>query len=337
MRTPRQPALQRPQVIFLHIGWAREYRGAADDPSLGKFGYIVEEGGEATGETLNFRPYRNYCYGYAPHSNINLSRLGAAHGADHVDNILVIWTATDPAAGGRYIVGWYKKARLYAEMDNRRPSRRRPEAIARASFDDCHLVAESQRTFYVPSMVKGWPGQRSAFYASDTLSQNDLDEVVAYVEGKPSDGFLADETDGAERSAKRGRGNRNQDPETRALVEDAAVKLVTAHYRDMGWAVTSVEHENNGWDLNVSRSRRVLRVEVKGLAGEGGVELTPGEYKAMLADATRMSYRLAVVWNTLSAQPKLTIFEYMPSSKTWLSSDGQALRIKEMTGAVVRF
>ena len=198
-------------------------------------------------------------------------------------------------------------------------------------------ILQRNTATYIPSLVEGWPGHASAFYASDTLSRADLDKVLAYVEGQPSDGFYSAETEASEPSGKRGGGNRNQDPETRALVEGAAVRFVTAHYRKKGWTVTSVEHENNGWDLNVSRSKRVLRVEVKGLSGEGGVELTPGEYKAMVADTTRMSYRLAVVWNTLSAQPKLTIFEYVPASEKWLSSDGQALRIKEMTGAVVRF
>ena len=29
-----------PQVLFLHVGWAREYRGASDDLPVGTFGYM---------------------------------------------------------------------------------------------------------------------------------------------------------------------------------------------------------------------------------------------------------------------------------------------------------
>jgi hypothetical protein len=61
----------RPEVLFLHIGWAREYRGAPGDLPQGKFGYI-KDGNEDMGDALNFRDYRGRCFGYAPHRMIDL-------------------------------------------------------------------------------------------------------------------------------------------------------------------------------------------------------------------------------------------------------------------------
>ncbi|OAJ67436.1 DUF3883 domain-containing protein [Gluconobacter cerinus] len=336
MRTSKKTFSECPQVIFLHIGWAREYKGAVDDPPLGKFGYFVE-GGETAGESFNFYCFRKRCYGYAPFYKVNMSKLGAVSDADHVDDILVIWTATDPSGQGRYIVGWYKNARVYAKMDDRRPNEARPEAITVAASKDCHVVPEDERTFYVPSMVKGWPGIASGFYASNTLSQKELDKVLAYVDGQSSNGFYLDETDSQKKLVIGGGGRQNQDPAERALVEKAAIDFVTTHYRALQWNVTSVESDNVGWDLNVCRGGRTLKVEVKGLSGEGRVELTPGEYKAMLAYKNRMSYRLAVVWNARSINPTLTIFEYIPARKAWITEDGRTLTIEEKTGAIVHF
>lgn len=103
----------RPPILFLHVGWSREYRGLSDDPPLGAFGYI-RDGNEDAGEALNFRAFRHRYYGYAPHYRFDLRRLGGAADDKYVDGVLVIWTATDPAQGGRYVVGWYRNARVYS-------------------------------------------------------------------------------------------------------------------------------------------------------------------------------------------------------------------------------
>jgi len=44
---------------------------------------------------------------------------------------------------------------------------------------------------------------------------------------------------------------------------------------------STAQQENFGWDLDVTKSGRLLRVEVKGRGGQGVVELTPKEYAAM--------------------------------------------------------
>ena len=323
----------RPQVLFLHIGWAREYNGGSDDLPQGKFGYI-EDGNDDMGEALNFRGYRGRCFGYAPHHAIDLRRLGGAQDDDHVDGVLVIWTATNPDGSGRYVVGWYKNARVYSKTQRLRPDKARPDIVAQAATNDCHLVPVDERTFFIPRLTKGWPGVASAFYASETLSAAEVDKVIAYVGGQASAGFYS----GPKRKPPaNGGGWPSQDPVERAKIEKAAVAAVQAHFEEQGWSVERVEAENLGWDLNVTFGGRLLIVEVKGRGGEGSVELTANEFRAMNDDKLRMSYRLAIVFEALSKSPRLTIFEYAPGRKEWVSDGNATLSLRPMTSAIASF
>lgn len=96
--------LDRPPILFLHIGWAREYRGLLDDPVQGKFGYFLE-GNEDAGEATNFKVFGSRCYGYAAHWTVALIKLSGEKHQRSLDGVLVIWTASSPAGDGRFIVG----------------------------------------------------------------------------------------------------------------------------------------------------------------------------------------------------------------------------------------
>ena len=320
-----------PSVLILHVGWARAYHGDDGDVPVGKFGYL-RQGHDDPGEALNFKNFQGRCFGYSSHHKLDLQALGAAPESKHADGILVIWTATNPDGSGRYVVGWYRNARVYPTLTELRPSPNRRGILAEAKARDCHLVPVDERTFYIPSQTKGWPIRGFAFYANQGLSNADLKMVLAYVDGQASVGLLPD---GETRSRKVGR---SQDPAMRALVEKAAVDVVTQHYEALGWNVESVEADKVGWDLDVTCGRRKLLVEVKGRGATGPVELTPGEYRAMHAKAQRMAYRLAVVHHALSRSPRLTIFHYAPVLERWVTEDGgQHLALEPKTGAVASF
>lgn len=324
-----------PEILFLHVGWAREYRGAPDDEPVGKFGYI-RRGGRDLGEAYNFKAFAGRCYGYAARWTINLRRLGASPGDESVRKVLVVWTATDPAQGGRYVIGWYRNATVHARMKERRPVSSRREAIVEAAAQNCHVIRPDERRFEIPAMVKGFPGIANSFFG-DGLTAAHRAQLLAYVDGKPSFGFGETEADTSRASSKGGR-PRSPDPEHRRAVEDAAVEATTAHFELMGWKVKDVSAQNLGWDLEATLSGRLLRIEVKGRSGEGSVELTPNEYAAMTDRAKRMSYRLAIVQEALT-KPRLRIFAFSPSAGTdgaWLSGR-DILVLKERTGAMASF
>lgn len=326
------PLLNHPPILFLHIGWAREYRALPDDPVQGKFGYFLE-GNENVGEASNFKDFDGRCFGFAAHWTVALAKLGGSKLDDHVDGVLVVWTAQSPAGDGRFIVGWYRNATVFSGLRAIRPDEDRPDILTSAAATDCHLVPEDERSFSVPSMRAGWPGIARAWYANEHLTGSQVERLFAYInDGVPSNGFL----EGRE-TAEPDTGDRGTvSPELRKQVELAAEDAVVTYYEARGWKVERVGDQNLGWDLDVRQGARRLRVEVKGRGGRGAVELTPNEYRAMNDVKLRMSYHLAVVFDTLS-NPQVTIFRYISGDDAWHSDAGDVLKLREMMGAIASF
>jgi predicted transcriptional regulator len=83
------------------------------------------------------------------------------------------------------------------------------------------------------------------------------------------------------------------DAKTNALVEQAAVRKVTRRLERRGYKVFSRESERVGYDLDATKGRTELHVEVKGVSGEGMQFLIT---QAEVAKATSDSaFRLMVV------------------------------------------
>lgn len=80
-----------------------------------------------------------------------------------------------------------------------------------------------------------------------------------------------------------------------------------------------MEKDNLGWDLEVKSGKTLLRIEVKGLSGDGfSVELTPNEFNAF--SEMSAGYRLAVVTNALNS-PELYVCRYSNERKSWVIDD----------------
>lgn len=92
------------------------------------------------------------------------------------------------------------------------------------------------------------------------------------------------------------------DPEENRVVEELAVRFVTKHYEDAGWVVKSVEADKVGYDLECTKSKQTLRVEVKGVSG------TKPEFimtKNEIASAeTNPDFMLALVTEARSLTPR---------------------------------
>ena len=318
--TKRRPPCP-PVVLLLHVGWALGYDGDPGDLPQGKFGYI-KAGNADMGEALNFKSYMGTCYGYAPHHKMSMSRLGAPGKADSVSGILVVWTATNPDGSGRFIVGWYRNATVFSSWRELRPSKRRPGIITKAAASGCQVIPRDERTFSIPFQRKGWPGTSSAFFASDVLTANEVELIVSYVGGAPSDGFLS-----AVNAKALGKGAgwpQKPDLEQNKKVEKAAEAAVTSHYRERGWKVRPVQDDWLGWDLTMTHGARELYVEVKGRRESGPVLLSANEHRSMSDRTLRLKYRLAIVFQALTS-PKLTIFGYRPGTRQWASDEGAVL------------
>lgn len=149
--------------------------------------------------------------------------------------------------------------------------------------------------------------------------------LLGWLKGKP-----VNQQDRNNKEARAGSGWKTIDPDRKASIEDVAIKLTREDYKKRHYTVTPVENENKGWDLEASRKNENLRLEVKGLSGRNiSIQLTPNEYRNAKKSA---DYRICVVTEALE-DPLLHIFKYSEALKRWEDKNGNALVVKEMTGA----
>jgi hypothetical protein len=320
-------------IIFVNIGWMVSYQGPDNDPTIGGHGWLKTH---AYGhEAWNFQPKDNKLYGYIPRSaRINLSRLGASKKQKKVENVTVVWIARNPRDQITYVAGWYIDAVVYLEAGHFKLVRSSGDLVdyqIEAPISNATLLAPDQRVMKVPTAkVKGNLGQSPVWYGNP--------EFVAKIRNYLETGGVLPKS-----GLKKTYGSPKQlDPETRKLVELAAVRHAISYYESPqggSWMVNSVEKDNVGWDLTVTSGDVNLKVEVKGLSGSDlCVELTPNEYKQMLATEHRKTYVVYIVTNALTSSARSHVFYYNAeiskgNQHFWITEDGRTLKIKEVVAA----
>ncbi|WP_423906889.1 DUF3883 domain-containing protein [Candidatus Spongiihabitans sp.] len=277
------------KLLFAKIAWMREYKGndGGRDRPVGGGKYVKDTGSAA--EDKNFKPYGNQYYGYVPPNNGKFMKLdiqkhfGASKGESKISGITVIWVAPFPYGKGARVVGWYRNATVFSEIQT---LQKRKMYQTQSSVEDCHLLSEGARDLRLPDNFR-----RPRMYGdADTL--------------KSEKAFLSKLDKLVEKMPRRTKA----DVEKRKKVEISAIDCVSKHYQHENWHVKSVEEDNCGWDLTISNEVDELHVEVKGHQGNRiNCELTPNEYKR--AKRKNHAYMLAVVTDALSKKPCLRIFK----------------------------
>lgn len=308
------------KILFANIGWMKRYRGHSNQDKIkGGGSYNPDDKHEA----FNFQDVNGHCYGYVQPtkwSEIKIERIDSSclKSDDYLDDVLVVWTATNPIECGTFIVGWYKHARVYRtfQHDTKSKERNGYDYNIEAFSSDCTLLIEKERTMQVPraktSMNKGFMGQSNIWYAdSDTkeimcFRQTVIDYIENYV--KP----LTHKT------------KPNIDVDAKIAVEKAAVSAATTFYMKQGYNVISVEDENKEWDLEATKGKAFLRIEVKGLAGSQiSVHISKNEYSKMKS-SDNADYRLCVVTNALK-YPEIWTFSY--DSGIWVCEEDSDIKL----------
>ncbi|MGT2465037.1 hypothetical protein ACVOMV_06020 [Mesorhizobium atlanticum] len=92
--------------------------------------------------------------GYRPpggREQINITKMGAARGAPHIGNALVVWLAKEPGSGKTLIVGWYRNATVFraARDGDININGETISYSAEATASDATLVPLPLRTFQV--------------------------------------------------------------------------------------------------------------------------------------------------------------------------------------------
>lgn len=290
-------------------------------------GSYVEEYGYGH-EIFNFKKINGKVYGYAqPGGANNLERLGANVGADYLEGLIAIFTATHKD-GGNYIVGWYKDATFYREYQVTKLKERKfkNEYIGyyvEADENNTVLLSVDERFSFpqIPRGVKNGMGQSNVWYA-------DSEEMKAFRVQ------VFNQINKYEQSLKnliKTRGIRNSNIESRKIIENTAIKLVSQKYKGLGYDIKSVEKENIGWDLEAIHKKVKLRIEVKGLSGNNlSVEITPNEYLKM--NEYMDSYRLCVVTECLN-KPMINTFCFSQEKNCWANDEGKELIVEQIISA----
>jgi hypothetical protein len=310
-------------LLVLRVGYMERYDGPDTITSGGA--YIAENG--VGGEVFNFKPSRGNCYGYAMSrrlAGLNLRFIDDSKSwreGGELSGVDVVFIARRPSMG-QVVVGWYRNATVFHRQYRVRrgtiPGMN--EAVRRflcvADANDVRLLPEEARTFdvpYAPAGFKGFPGQSNVWYPNHHADQPGvaafIHRLTKYIDSTPGVALPEDETPGGKSGGKRGRTS-TPDHAHNAMVEAAAVNAVWARYEADGYTVKSVETECVGWDLEATKGRQSLKLEVKGTAGAAiYFELTPNEYAKLKEHAA--GYRVCVVCEALT---KPRIFDLTPEA-----------------------
>jgi hypothetical protein len=316
-------------MIFFNVGWMNQYQG---EPGIRGGGAWVGKHGVGH-EMYNFAPVRGVLYGSVQPPGgreINISRLGAAANDAFVDDVTVVWVAKDPKAGLR-VIGWYRRARVFRFWQPPPPGAKRAVRSKRdqahylvsAKEHDCHLLDRESRTFPIPRNRVGAMGQANVWFAESPLGRATIRKVETFMRAVAATGR---------------RGKRvpaRVDVDRKVAVELAAIRAVTAYYTAQGFRVRDIQRDNAGWDLEATRRRETLLVEVKGLSGsEPCADLTPNEFHHM--QRRSKAYRLCIVTHALDPRKQTMRRFECSNGRDWIDQHDCLLEVKPITGARVR-
>ncbi len=109
-------------------------------------------------------------------------------------------------------------------------------------------------------------------------------------------------------------------------IEQQAIKNCTDHYENMGYEVISVEADNMGWDLEVTKDQKTLYVEVKGRGNKQYIaQLSENEYEKMQQHKNKY-----IIF--ISNLDGYKVFEYDTVQNRWIDNAGNTeLEIQEKT------
>jgi hypothetical protein len=307
-----------------------EYQGITKIDKPNGAGSFVRDNQDG-GEVCNFLPVNGKLYGFArirKGNDLRIQRLGASKEDDFMDNVTVVFFATDPLFGGQYVVGWYDNARLYRSVQLLAPSTRKghPWYVAVSAKSKGKLLPLSQRKFAIP--VDG-PGQTNAWYVSEYADARAYLKIFFKFKANPE----TYKTRKKPTATGKGTGQGWQlDAEKRKQIEVAAMDATAAYFEEKGYSVTYVHNEKLGWDMEAVKETRKLLLEIKGTSIElGSVILTPNEY---FHSSKKTNYRVCILEKALDkSKAQLHICRINYNKKKWISESGEELRINEIKSA----
>lgn len=279
------------KVLFARVGFMKFYQGPkpGDEKPIGGGSFNTDKIGH---EAYNFLNIEGIMYGYfQPHMKppyeINLARIDKNCTGDKIENVLVIWFATNPIGKGQVVVGWNNNATVFRSIQdtNKLPLRENYSYNIKARAEDCVLLPISKRKFPVghniESEKKGKPGQANAFYVLDNQGQVKdfkdprnawIPKLINYIKQYDGSSIVSKEDEFQEDilTAEHSSGGQGfqSDVQTRLMIESHAMELCKKHYSDKKWNVEDVS-ANRPYDFIIKKNGISRFVEVKGTQTSG--------------------------------------------------------------------
>lgn len=279
------------KVLFARVGYMKFYKGSqpGDERPIKGGSYNDKKIGS---EVHNFTKIKGYIYGYYQPNmkepyEINLERIEKNNKQDFVENVLVIWFATNPIGKGQVVIGWYKNATVYRAIQeaNSLPERDNNNYNIKVKASNAFLLPISRRKYSMGhnlSNVKtGNPGQTNTFYRlmengepKDTSDPTNkwIDKVIEYV--KIYDGNSISSTDDEVQenittlSHSLGGQGFQTDVETRLMIEEYSMKACMKYYKKKKYTVSDVS-ATQPYDILLEKDGVEILVEVKGTQTSG--------------------------------------------------------------------
>ena len=317
-------------IIFLRTAWMINYQGVTkNDIPNGAGSYVTDN--KDGGEVVNFLPVDGKYYGYArirKGNDLRIQRLGASNTDEYIDNVTVVFIATNPNIGGQYVVGWYDNARLFRSVQNL------PTVKDRKGHPDYNTVTSKANGTLLPvhlrkfEMPADGPGQTNAWYVSEYRNANAF--LKKFYEFKKNPAGYKSKTGGG----RKGGAGWQLDAEKRKRIEVAAMDATAEYFEQKGFDITYVHNEKLGWDMEVRKGKALLLLEVKGSSLPlASVLLTANEYQH---SGSRTNYRICILENALDKpKARLHICKGSANGKIWRSESGEQMRIIEIKSALL--
>lgn len=316
------------RILFANIGWMISYNGQTITDKItggGAYSDIDKH------ESFNFQNLNKKCYGYLQPTGdrIDLHRIDptVSQNEEYLDNVLVVWFATNPIVGGSWVVGWYKNATVYRECQKSKASQRNGYGYyVKADVANCTLLPVDDRIKPIPRQIKNYPGRSNIWYADTTDVKTFKTDVISYIRNYKS------------LNRKHHKSFATVSTEARTRIEQAAIKVVWKFYEGRGYRITDVQSKNYGWDLEATNGRHRLFLEVKGQGNhEPYIRISRNENKYEQLVKNKGKYRLCVVMDSLN---KADIYVFLPlNDDKWVCEDDDSveLKISEQVAAIATF
>lgn len=300
------------------------------DKPNGAGSYVKEN--KDGGEVANFYPVNNKYFGYArigKGKNLRIERLGANTNDEFIENVTVVFFATNPVLGGQFVVGWYDDATLFRKVQSLSKESRKnhPFYLAVTSKKKGTLLPVPHRKLEIP--LDG-PGQTNAWYVMEYNDGGKFLEKFSKFKQNP-EGYKKRKPG----TVTTGRKGWQLDAEKRKRIEIAAMDATAEYFEELGFTIKYVHLNKVGWDMEAVKKNKNFLLEVKGTANAlQSVELTPNEYTH---SKNHNNYKVCILENALDKKTaRLHICQLHRNKKFWISEMGNKLKIIPITSAQLR-